>query len=51
MKTLTDTQKQGFLKRANGLDYGPLAYKLMNPESGEGISLAEATHLIENSSF
>jgi hypothetical protein len=47
MKTLTGTKKQGLLKRESGLDYGPLAYKLMNPESGDGISLAEATHLIE----
>lgn len=47
MKTLKNTEKQRFVEQLNGVDFGPVAYKLMNPESGKGLNLAEATHAIE----
>jgi hypothetical protein len=47
MKAPTYTDRARFLAALNEMDCGPLAYKLMNPESGDGVSLAEATHLVE----
>ena len=36
----------GFVQRLNGLDFGPVAYKLMYPEQGSGLNLEEATDAI-----
>lgn len=42
---LTDTQRD-FLQKLNSLDFGPLAYKLMNPEDRPGLSLEQAADAI-----
>lgn len=36
-----------FLVRLSAVDFGPIAYKLMNPEEGEGWSVERATQAIE----
>jgi hypothetical protein len=35
----TDRNAAVFLHKLNNLDFGPLAYKLMNPEDRPGMSL------------
>ncbi|MEM9087742.1 MAG: glycine-rich domain-containing protein-like [Cyanobacteria bacterium P01_F01_bin.53] len=37
-----------FLARLAAIDFGPIAYKLMNPEDGVGWSLARATQAVEH---
>jgi len=37
-----------FLARLSAIDFGPIAYKLMNPEEGEGWTLERATQAIED---
>lgn len=36
-----------FLAKLSSIDFGPIAYKLINPEVGEGWSLQQATKAIE----
>ncbi|MEN8445108.1 MAG: glycine-rich domain-containing protein-like, partial [Cyanobacteria bacterium J06555_13] len=36
-----------FLARLSAIDFGPIAYKLMNPEEGEGWTIERATQAIE----
>ncbi|MGB7251151.1 MAG: glycine-rich domain-containing protein-like [Phormidesmis sp.] len=36
-----------FLARLAAIDFGPLAFKLMNPDEGEGWTLARVTQAIE----
>jgi hypothetical protein len=43
-----DGTLKDFLRRLNGLDLGPLAYKLMSPEDRPGLSLEQAGHAIQN---
>ena len=38
---------QAFLTALSSIDFGPIAYKLMNPEEGEPWSLLRATQAIE----
>jgi hypothetical protein len=45
-KTL-DRSVEQFLDRLNSLDFGPLAYKLMNPEDRPGLSLEQAIDAIK----
>jgi len=40
-------EQRAFLAELNGLDFGPLAYKLMNPEDRPGMSLEMAIDAIE----
>ncbi len=42
---LNETQRE-FLHKLNSMDFGPLAYKLMNPEDRPGLSLEQATDAI-----
>lgn len=42
---LNETQRD-FLQKLNSLDFGPLAYKLMNPEDRPGLSLEQTTDAI-----
>ena len=42
---MNETQKE-FLHKLNSLDFGPLAYKLMNPEDRPGLSLEQTTDAI-----
>ncbi|WP_377704690.1 glycine-rich domain-containing protein [Pseudoduganella sp. UC29_71] len=42
---LSETQKD-FLQKLNSLDFGPLAYKLMNPEDRPGLSLEQTADAI-----
>ena len=45
-QTLSKTHND-FLKRLSKVDFGPIAYKLMNPEEGEGWTIERATQAIE----
>lgn len=36
-----------FLMRLTAIDFGPIAFKLMHPEQGEGLTLEQATRAIE----
>jgi hypothetical protein len=38
---------QAFLERLTAIDFGPIAFKLMNPEEGQGWALEQATSAIE----
>jgi len=40
-------EDKAFLKKLSSIDFGPIAYKLINPEEGEGWSLERATKAIE----
>ncbi|MRV72718.1 hypothetical protein GJ700_13470 [Duganella sp. FT92W] len=42
---LNETQRE-FLQKLNSLDFGPLAYKLMNPEDRPGLSLEQTADAI-----
>lgn len=46
-QTILKTDRD-FLKRLSAIDFGPIAYKLMNPDDGEGWSLERATQAIEH---
>lgn len=43
MSRLTIGEKQSFIERLNAIDFGPIAFKLMNPEDGVGWSIEQAT--------
>jgi hypothetical protein len=43
--------KYRFLQTLNDIDFGSIAYKLINPEEGEGWSLEETTEAIEQYRF
>ncbi|MEL6776657.1 MAG: glycine-rich domain-containing protein-like [Cyanobacteria bacterium J06597_16] len=45
-QTLSKTHND-FLNRLSKVDFGPIAYKLMNPEEGEGWTIERATQAIE----
>ena len=40
-------EDRAFLQRLQAIDFGPIAFKLMNPDDGVGLSLAQVTHEIE----
>lgn len=43
--------KYRFLQTLNDIDFGSIAFKLLNPEEGEGWSIEEATEAIEQYRF
>ncbi|MBP0016796.1 MAG: glycine-rich domain-containing protein-like [Cyanobacteria bacterium SBLK] len=43
---LSERDRQ-FLEELKATDFGPIAYKLMNPDEGKGLTLEEATRGIE----
>jgi hypothetical protein len=38
---------QSFLEKLAAIDFEPIAFKLMYPDEGEGLTLEQATHAIE----
>ena len=46
LAALSERDRQ-FLEELKATDFGPIAYKLMNPEDGKGLTLEEATRGIE----
>ena len=38
---------ESFLQRLQAIDFGPIAFKLMNPDEGTGLTLKQATRGIE----
>jgi hypothetical protein len=40
-------ENKTFLQRLTAVDFGPIAFKLMNPEEGKGWTLEQATRAIE----
>lgn len=38
---------RAFLERLMAIDFGPIAFKLIHPDEGEGLTLDQATHAIE----
>ncbi|MEA5470046.1 hypothetical protein [Spirulina sp. 06S082] len=46
LEDLSDRDRH-FLEELKATDFGPIAYKLMNPEDGQGLTLEETTHGIE----
>ena len=40
-------KQQAFLQKLNSLDFGPLAYKLMNPEDRPGLSFEQSIDAIK----
>ena len=47
MSQLTIAQKQTFIERLNAVDFGPIAFKLMNPEDDTGWSIETTTSAID----
>jgi hypothetical protein len=47
MSQLTIAEKQNFIERLNQIDFGPIAFKLMNPEDGAVLSIDRVTISIE----
>lgn len=48
MELTASTATKQFLERLNRLDFGPIAFQLMNPDDKPGLTLAEATAAIED---
>ena len=46
LQSLSEENKT-FLQRLAAIDFGPIAFKLMNPEEGQGWTLEQATDAIE----
>ena len=46
-KSISTTEAKDFLQRLSKIDFGPIAFKLMHPDEGEGWEIERTTQAIE----